>query len=245
MGTQAPGMAPGSEWLSHSPARGRRGEKHVAEGMRRDGTQACHLGYVPSEMMQRVKRSWISHAQLEESLALGRDVKTREGECGVLSTGVLCRAVTGMLWPVRGISEEEPAEKTEEGCPERQGKPGEVGDTAAGKPASRRKRSSASDAVARSGRFPCAEQLGIGPLPGRPLHSDTPQAPPQSPPLVAQFHTKPAWPSWLSQSLPEASMELRNSGPRGGGGAAGQRAGPGLLPLRHLATKQPRRGSAL
>lgn len=178
MGTQAPGMAPGSEWLSHSPARGHRGEKHVAEGMRRDGTQACHLGYVPSEMMQRVKRSWISHAQLEESLALGRDVKTREGECGVLSTGVLCRAVTGMLWPVRGISEEEPAEKTEEGCPERQGKPGEVGDTAAGKPASRRKRSSASDAAARSGRFPCAEQLGIGPLLGRPLHSDTPQAPP-------------------------------------------------------------------
>lgn len=40
-------------------------------------------------------------------------------------------------------------------------------------------------------------------------------------------------------------MELRNSGPGGGGGAAGQRAGPGLLPLRHLATKQPRRGSAL
>lgn len=77
------------------------------------------------------------------------------------------------------------------------------------------------------------------------LSTLTPPKPPQSPPLVAQFHKKPAWPSWLSQSLPEASMELRNSGPGGGGGAAGQRAGPGLLPLRHLATKQPRRGSAL
>lgn len=117
-------------------------------------------------------------------------------------------------------SEEAPEKKTQEGWPEIQGKPEDVGDTAAGKPASRRRRSSASDMAAGSRKFlssssPCRGDQNRSSSLGE-LSTPTPQAF-RSIRLGPQFYTKPAC-ALLAQSVPpKASMGLdgRNSGTGG------------------------------
>ena len=144
-------------------------------------------------------------------------------------------------------SEEEPAKKTQEGWPEIQGKPADAGDTAAGKPASRRRWSSASDTAAGLRKFlssssPCRGNKNRPSSLGE-LSTLTPQAF-RSTPLVPQFYTKPAC-ALLAQSVPpKASMGLdgRNSGTGGfplGGRMLGTLSGAAPTKmLTHKAAKE-------